>query len=122
MGEVIIGVDPHKLSATIEGVDTHARLLGSGRFSTDKAGYAEMRGYVKGVAAADLGDRGRQRRRSSAGAAAGRGRRAGAGRAGQARRPSPAVRHRPQPQDRRAGRALDRDGRSPHIGTTDAVL
>jgi transposase len=47
MGGVVIGMDPHKRSATIEVVDTHARLLGSGRFSTDKAGYAAMRGYVK---------------------------------------------------------------------------
>ena len=44
---VIIGVDPHKMSATIEVVDTHEQLLGSGRFPTDKAGYAAMRGYVK---------------------------------------------------------------------------
>lgn len=40
---VIIGVDPHKLSATIEVVDSHERLLGSGRFTTDRAGYAAMR-------------------------------------------------------------------------------
>ena len=46
MTGVIIGVDPHKLSATIEVVDHHGHLLGSGRFSTDKAGYAAMRGYV----------------------------------------------------------------------------
>lgn len=44
---VIIGVDPHKMSATIEVLDTHEQLLGSGRFSTDKAGYAAMRRYVK---------------------------------------------------------------------------
>jgi transposase len=44
---VIIGVDPHKLSATIEVVDGHERLLGSGRFSTDRAGYAAMRRHVK---------------------------------------------------------------------------
>ncbi len=35
------------MSATIEVVDTHERLLGTGRFPTDKAGYAAMRGYVK---------------------------------------------------------------------------
>jgi hypothetical protein len=44
---VIIGVDPHKLSATIEVVDAHEKLLGSGRFSTDQAGYAAMRRYAK---------------------------------------------------------------------------
>ncbi|MFL6002286.1 MAG: IS110 family transposase [Nocardioides sp.] len=47
MAGVIIGVDPHKLSATIEVVDQHGHLLGSGRFTTDRAGYAAMRGYAK---------------------------------------------------------------------------
>ena len=47
MKGVIIGVDPHKLSATIEVVDSSERLLGSGRFATDKAGYAALRRYVK---------------------------------------------------------------------------
>ena len=45
---VVIGVDPHKLSATIEVVDHHENLLGSGRFTTDRAGYAAMRKYVAG--------------------------------------------------------------------------
>src|SRR3954447_9477403 len=44
---VIIGVDPHKLSATIEVVDQQEKLLGSGRFTTDRAGYAAMRTYAK---------------------------------------------------------------------------
>ena len=47
MAKVIIGVDPHKLSATIEVVDRHEKLLGSGRFSTDQAGYTAMRTYAK---------------------------------------------------------------------------
>ncbi len=47
MEHVIIGVDPHKLSATIEVVDHHEKLLGSGRFTTDQAGYAAMRKYAK---------------------------------------------------------------------------
>src|SRR5512145_747878 len=46
MEKVIIGVDPHKLSATIEVVDKHETVLASGRFSTDKAGYAAMRQWV----------------------------------------------------------------------------
>lgn len=46
MQQVTIGVDPHKLSATIEVVDQHERLLGSGRFDTDKAGYKAMLDYV----------------------------------------------------------------------------
>ena len=44
---VIIGVDPHKLSATIEVVDHREQLLGSGRFTTDRAGYAAMRKSAK---------------------------------------------------------------------------
>ena len=42
MQQVIIGVDSHKLSATIEVVDHHEQLLGSGRFTTDQAGYTAM--------------------------------------------------------------------------------
>lgn len=45
MERVVIGVDPHKLSATIEVVDQRENVLGSGRFTTDKAGYAAMRKY-----------------------------------------------------------------------------
>ena len=47
MAQVIIGVDPHKLSATIEVVDKHEKLLGSGRFSTDQPGYTAMRAYAR---------------------------------------------------------------------------
>ena len=47
MKQIIIGVDPHKLSATIEVVDDRERFLGSGRFSTDQAGYTAMRRYAK---------------------------------------------------------------------------
>ena len=39
---VIIGMDPHKRSATIEIVDERAMVLVTGRFGTDKAGYAQM--------------------------------------------------------------------------------
>lgn len=38
MAKMIIGVDPHKLSATIEVVDQHEKPLGTGRFATDHAG------------------------------------------------------------------------------------
>jgi transposase len=44
--KVFIGVDPHKLSATIEVVDGHETVLTRGRFATDKAGYAAMRKHV----------------------------------------------------------------------------
>jgi hypothetical protein len=46
MEKIVIGVDPHKLSATIEVVDQHESVLTSGRFATDKAGYAAMRKHV----------------------------------------------------------------------------
>jgi transposase len=46
MKKIVIGVDPHKLSATIEVVDDHEKALASGRFATDKAGYAAMRKHV----------------------------------------------------------------------------
>lgn len=46
MANVFIGVDPHKLSATIEVIDDREIVLATGRFSTDKAGYAAMRKTV----------------------------------------------------------------------------
>jgi transposase len=39
---VIIGMDPHKRSATIEVIDERASVLAAGRYGTDKAGYVEM--------------------------------------------------------------------------------
>jgi transposase len=39
---VIIGMDPHKRSATIEVIDEHGGVLGTGRFGTDKDGYAAL--------------------------------------------------------------------------------
>jgi transposase len=46
MAKVFIGVDPHKLSATIEVVDERETVLATGRFDTDQAGYAAMRKTV----------------------------------------------------------------------------
>ena len=46
MAWVFMGVDPHKLSATIEVVDDREQVLATGRFATDKAGYAAMRKLV----------------------------------------------------------------------------
>ncbi|MDI6105916.1 IS110 family transposase [Actinoplanes sp. NEAU-A12] len=42
MGQVIIGVDPHKRSATIEVIDQRERVLDKGRFGTDTPGYQAM--------------------------------------------------------------------------------
>jgi len=39
---MIIGMDPHKRSATIEVIDDRAKVVATGRYGTDKAGYAEM--------------------------------------------------------------------------------
>lgn len=40
MARVVIGMDPHKRSATIEVLDE--RVLGGGRFDTDREGYRAM--------------------------------------------------------------------------------
>ena len=47
MERVIIGVDPHKLSATIEVVDHHGHLLGLAGSPATRP--TEMRNYVKAV-------------------------------------------------------------------------
>ena len=39
---VIIGMDPHKRSATIEVVDDRGVVLGKARFGTDRLGYRDM--------------------------------------------------------------------------------
>jgi transposase len=46
MAKVFIGVDPHKVSATIEVVDPQETVLAAGRFGTDRAGYNAMRKTV----------------------------------------------------------------------------
>jgi transposase len=43
----MVGVDPHKKSATIEAVDDQGRVLATGRFATDTRGYRAMLGYVR---------------------------------------------------------------------------
>ena len=55
MEQVIIGVDPHKLSATIEVVDAHEALLGSGRFTTDNGRLRRDAHLREGVAAVGSG-------------------------------------------------------------------
>src|SRR3954453_7572974 len=47
MGRVIVGVDPHTKSVTIEAVDDQGRVLATGRFQTDTRGYRAMLGYVR---------------------------------------------------------------------------
>ena len=42
MARVIIGVDPHKRSATIEVINEREQTVGQGRFGTDTDGYQAM--------------------------------------------------------------------------------
>ncbi|MEU4716312.1 IS110 family transposase [Micromonospora purpureochromogenes] len=42
MGQVIIGMDPHKRSATIEVINDREKVLAQGRFGTDRDGYQTM--------------------------------------------------------------------------------
>ena len=39
---VVIGMDPHKRSVTIEVMHADERIVGSGRFGTDSDGYRDM--------------------------------------------------------------------------------
>ena len=47
MSQVIIGMDPHKRSATIEVMAADEAVLGGGRYETDAAGYAAMLAGVR---------------------------------------------------------------------------
>src|SRR5690242_8054067 len=53
---VVIGMDPHKRSATIEVMSADETVIGSGRFGTDEAGFAEMGRYVNAIRP-QVGDR-----------------------------------------------------------------
>ena len=44
---VVIGMDPHKRSVTIEVMRADEAVLGGGRFATDAAGYAELLRYLQ---------------------------------------------------------------------------
>jgi transposase len=47
MSVVVIGMDPHKRSATIEVMAADETVLGGGRYGTDAAGYAAMLAGVR---------------------------------------------------------------------------
>jgi transposase len=47
MSRVVIGMDPHKRSATIEIMAGDESILGGGRFATDAAGFAAMLARVR---------------------------------------------------------------------------
>ena len=42
MRRVVIGMDPHKRSATIEVIDEQETVLAQGRYGTDTDGYRQM--------------------------------------------------------------------------------
>jgi hypothetical protein len=44
---VVIGMDPHKRSVTIEVMDAEEQILGGGRFTTDVTGYRSMLDYLQ---------------------------------------------------------------------------
>ena len=44
---VVIGMDPHKRSVTIEVMTAEEDVLGGGRFGTDTAGYKSMLEYLR---------------------------------------------------------------------------
>ena len=43
---VVVGMDPHKRSVTIEVMTSQERVLAGGRFATDVKGFAAMLAYV----------------------------------------------------------------------------
>ena len=47
MSQVIIGMDPHKRSATIEVMASDETVVGGGRYGTDAAGYRAMLAEVR---------------------------------------------------------------------------
>ena len=47
MGRVIVGVDPHKKSVTIEAVEEHGQVLATGRFATESSGNRLMLKYAR---------------------------------------------------------------------------
>jgi hypothetical protein len=47
MGAVVIGMDPHKRSATIEVMAGDETVLGGGRYATDVEGYRAMLRYAR---------------------------------------------------------------------------
>ena len=47
MARVVIGVDPHKASNTLVVLDAHEVVVAQRRFSNDRAGYSEMKAFVR---------------------------------------------------------------------------
>jgi hypothetical protein len=62
---VVVGMDPHKRSVTIEVMAGDEAILGGGRFATTAEGYQAMRRYVAGWPERVWADRGLRRDRRS---------------------------------------------------------
>ena len=43
---VVIGMDPHKRSVTVEVMEAEEHTLGHGRFGTDLAGFGQLVGFA----------------------------------------------------------------------------
>jgi transposase len=43
---VVIGMDPHKRSITVEVMQANEHIVGHGRFGTDVAGFAQLVGFA----------------------------------------------------------------------------
>ncbi len=103
MSRVVIGLDPHKRSATIEAIDERENILTQGRFGTGTDGYQQMlaagRAYTDRVWAIE-GSYGIGRHIAQRLIADGE----------PVLDVPPGLRHRPRPQDR-PGRRAQRRGR-----------
>ena len=62
---VIIGMDPHKRSATIEVVDERGRVVSTGRSGTDKTGHGELLAAGRQYPGSGVGGGGVQRHRQA---------------------------------------------------------
>jgi hypothetical protein len=72
MARVVIGVDLHKRSDTIEIIDEREQVLGQGRFGTDRDGYKAMLAAGRKHKRPRLGGRRLQRHRPTRRPAPGR--------------------------------------------------
>jgi hypothetical protein len=107
---VVMGMDPHKRSVTIEVMDGRRTGLGWRPVRHRRRRLPSDAGIPASVAGPGLGGRGLQRHRSAHRAASAGRRPRGGRRPGQAVGTCPGVLHRAWPQDRRHRRPLDRAG------------
>jgi hypothetical protein len=109
--KVIIGVDPHKLSVTIEARDSREILRAKGRFGTDTRSYRQLLAYTRqwperiwAVEGANGIGRPLAQRLLASGERV-------LDVPAKLAAPGPGLRHRPGPQDRPRRRPRDRHGR-----------